>query len=1106
MVPPRGRLWSAFAILVGVLLVLPGLAAPASAATARSLSISISPSAVNAGGSVSVSGRLTKSPSGATVRIQRKVGTSWVTATSTRTTSSYGGYKVKLTMPTTPGKYQFRSIAGATASLLAATSATATATALRKVVVKLVSNKTTIGVGETIQLSGKVSPFRAGTVATIQRFNGIRWSTLVTVTISTTGTFKRFLKPEATTTYRVVVPRTGLLATGISPSVRVLIPLGPVDPVINTSTLPGGFTDTFYNQTLSKTGKSGTWAVTSGALPPGLSLGSTNGAISGTPAAGGSFAFTVTFSETETLLSDSQALSIDVLVKPRITTTSLPDATGFVSYGPVTLQKTGQVGAWSITAGTLPAGIAFDNATGVLSGKPTLKVAGDYPLTFKYTETAAPQLSATKQLTLHLDAAPDPVITTTALPDATAFSNYTTSLAKTGKAGTWSITAGVLPAGVTFDTATGQLDGRPTVSGDFGLTFRFTETESTTFGSKQLTLHVNPAPDPVITTTALPDATAYSIYSTSVVRTGNAGAWSLSGDALPAGLSFDTGTGALTGKPTEAGDFLLTFTFTETESGASASKQLNLHVNPAPKPVITTTALPDATAYSTYSTSVVRTGNAGTWSITAGTLPAGVTFDAATGELAGRPTVSGDFGLTFRFTETESGAFGSKQLNLHVNPAPKPVITTTALPDATAFSNYSTSLAKTGNAGTWSITAGTLPAGVTFDSATGELAGRPTVSGDFLLTFRFTETESGAFGSKQLNLHVNPAPNPVITTTALPSATAFSNYSTSLAKTGNAGTWSITAGTLPAGVTLDAATGELAGRPTVSGDFLLTFRFTESESGAFGSKQLNLHVNPAPNPVITTTSLPDGLIDSPYSATLTVSTAPPGAWSIASGSLPTGLNLNATTGAISGTPTVSGTFAVTVRFTETESGATATKALQVKIFSRPTITTTALADALRGSAYSQQLTSSGGSGTGSWTVTAGSLPTGLSLSAAGAITGTATVNGDYTFTVRIGDSVTGASATRVLTIHVGIVAIFTATTPAGKVGTAYSLQFTGKPSNIGMGGWSVGSGTLPPGLSFGTTGLLAGTPTVAGDYTFAVTYAVLLTGTRTRTYTLHVAP
>jgi len=921
----RRRLWSAIAVTLGVLLILTGLSAPANAITTRTLTLGASPTAQVAGSKFLFSGHLSKSPVGATVKLERKVGTSWVSVTSTKTLNSTGYFGISITASSTPGAYYFRARAGASSTLSSAVSKTVTVTALRKVTVTIKANPSTITQATKVTVSGTVKPFVSGDVGFIQRFNGAKWLDLTTATISSSGTYSRSFTTSATTTYRFYVPRHGLNGAGYSAGAKVTFPTGPQPPVINTTSLPNGFTDTVYSQTLSKTGEAGTWAVTSGSLPPGLNLGASSGTITGTPTAGGDFPFTVTFSQTGNLLSDSQALSIKVLVKPRITTT--------------------------------------------------------------------------------------------ALPDATAFADYSTQLTKTGQAGTWSITSGSLPGGITLNTSTGALSGEPTVAGTYPLTFRFTESDSGLFVTKSLPLTVDPAPDPEITTVSLPNATAFSNYSTQLAKDGNAGAWSITSGSLPSGVSFNTGTGVLSGKPTVSGDFPLTFKFTETESGTFDTKSLPLHVNPAPDPVITTSSLPNATAFSNYSTQLVRTGNAGTWSLMSGSLPTGLSLDSATGVISGKPTVSGDFPLTFKFTETESGTFDTRSLPLHVNPAPNPTITTTSLADAQAFSNYSAQLTRNGNAGTWSISSGSLPTGLTLDPATGLISGKPTVSGDFPLTFKFTETESGTFATKSLPLHVDPAPNPVINTTTLPAVLINAAYNQQLSKTGNAGTWSITGGNLPTGITLDGATGILSGSPTVSGTFSFTVRFTETESSTFDSQ-----------------------------------------------------------------------------------------ALSILVYSRPTITTVGLPDALKDNSYSASLAKTGGSGSGTWSITAGSLPTGLSLSSSGNFSGTATVSGDYSFTVRFADSVTGASTTKVLTIHVGNVAIRTGQLPDGKKSTAYSVTFDGAPNNVLGGGWSLDSGTLPPGLSFTGLGVLSGTPTTAGDYTFSISYTVLLKGTRTRTYTLHIAP
>jgi hypothetical protein len=158
-------------------------------------------------------------------------------------------------------------------------------------------------------------------------------------------------------------------------------------------------------------------------------------------------------------------------------------------------------------------------------------------------------------------------------------------------------------------------------------------------------------------------------------------------------------------------------------------------------------------------------------------------------------------------------------------------------------------------------------------------------------------------------------------------------------------------------------------------------------------------------PVVSTASLPTGTQNFAYSTTLAATGGTtPYSWSIASGTLPTGLALAASTGVISGTPTGSGTSNFTVQVTDANS-LTATKALGLTVAASLTVTTASLPAGTQNSAYSTTLAVTGGTTPYSWSIASGSLPTGLSLaSSTGVISGTSTVVGTSNFTVQVTDA------------------------------------------------------------------------------------------------------
>lgn len=150
------------------------------------------------------------------------------------------------------------------------------------------------------------------------------------------------------------------------------------------------------------------------------------------------------------------------------------------------------------------------------------------------------------------------------------------------------------------------------------------------------------------------------------------------------------------------------------------------------------------------------------------------------------------------------------------------------------------------------------------------------------------------------------------------------------------------------------------------------------------------------------------------------------------------------------------------------------------------VTTTSLASGQTSTAYSATLSATGGVAPYSWTVKSGTLPAGLSLSAAGVIAGTPTTAGAANVTVQVSDSETmpqtAVSGSLTLAISGGTLKITSTTADPGTVGTAYNFQLTAS-GGVPPYTWAVASGsTLPAGLALSSAGVVSGTPTASGTF------------------------
>ncbi|MEK7866544.1 MAG: Ig domain-containing protein, partial [Planctomycetota bacterium] len=301
-----------------------------------------------------------------------------------------------------------------------------------------------------------------------------------------------------------------------------------------------------------------------------------------------------------------------------------------------------------------------------------------------------------------------------------------------------------------------------------------------------------------------------------------------------------------------------------------------------------------------------------------------------------------------------------------------PSITTTTLPNGQVGAAYNQTLAASGGTPpyTWSLSAGSLPTGLTLAASTGLISGTPTATGAFSFTARVTDANSLS-ATRALSITIDAA-TLNITTTSLPNGQVGAAYSRTLAATGGTTpyTWSLSSGSLPTGLALNASTGAITGTPTATGTSSFTVRANDSASRS-DTQALSITIDAA-TLNITTTSLASGQVNVAYSQTLAAAGGTtPYTWSLASGSLPTGLSLNASTGAITGTPTAAGTFNFTARATDSASR-TDTQALSIVInASTLSITTSSLPNGSTGTAYSQTLAATGGTTPYTWSLASG---------------------------------------------------------------------------------------------------------------------------------------
>lgn len=212
-------------------------------------------------------------------------------------------------------------------------------------------------------------------------------------------------------------------------------------------------------------------------------------------------------------------------------------------------------------------------------------------------------------------------------------------------------------------------------------------------------------------------------------------------------------------------------------------------------------------------------------------------------------------------------------------------------------------------------------------------------------------------------------------------------------------TFALVQGNLPPGITLNTSTGQLSGLVSAPGVWNFAVQVSNAQ-GFVGLRSYSL-VFSCPTIIFNPASLPGGTVGAAYNQTMTATPAT-GQYSFAlvGGALPTGLNLNGATGAISGTPTLAGTFSFILQATGF-STCTETKTYSIVIVGNPcgVITLPDLPNGKVGQLYNNSVAASP-SGSYNYAVTLGGLPPGLTLyGGAGLVFGYPAAPGVYNFTI-----------------------------------------------------------------------------------------------------------
>jgi hypothetical protein len=427
---------------------------------------------------------------------------------------------------------------------------------------------------------------------------------------------------------------------------------------------------------------------------------------------------------------------------------------------------------------------------------------------------------------------PTLTIITSSLPDAIIGETYNQTLSASGGTPpyTWTLASGSAPPppGLTLSSQ-GHISGMPEPQGA-PVSFDFTVVaRDSASRSAQAKLRIVVVKRLEVITSTLPDGNVGVFYFAWLYGGGGVGdwAWSLAPDSepLPPGLELVgyVWQAMIRGTPTSSGTFSFTVQVKDSGNpGQTATRRLTLFLDD--RLVIATTLLPFGVVAQPYREPILAYGGTRpyTWELTSGTLPSGLAFDAATGEVVGTPSQDGHFDISVRVVDSSTPPeSASASVTLQIRPLL--AIATNRLADGLVDEGYTQSLDVVGGRPpiTLRVSSGSLPPGLTLGAGTNPegqyffVTGIPPQVGTFYFTLEATDSSAPpSVVTKDLSIRINTRLR--FTTTSLPVGLEGDRYDATLSASGGVAPyrWGILYGQpLPQGLTLNPETGQLSGAP-----------------------------------------------------------------------------------------------------------------------------------------------------------------------------------------------------------------------------------------------------------------------------------------------------